>query len=292
MMLLMSVLKRETHPRPNTYSSPPGPWHVLSHLRSSKQLTDAPVLGYADFQLPFILETDASNLGLGAVLYQVQGSKKNVLEYASHRLRGAEKNDQNYSIWKLELLALKWAITEKLRSYLLGSKFTILTDNNPLCHLSPANLGAKLAVFDFFVKYRPGRCNSEADALSRQPTVAESDPDLEDAEFDGSVAICDSLRVGTALGCELAAAGMEHFRVRQLSVVDPDGDSGSIQSNILTLPGYIKAELQTFQLSDPTLKVLRKLWDKKQKPCFQERQILPMPVRSLLKEWPHLRERD
>lgn len=79
-----------------------------------EKLTSAPTLGYADFTLPFILETDASSLGLGAVLYQEQGGRKTVMAYASRRLRGAEKNDQNYSSMNLELLALKWAVTEKL----------------------------------------------------------------------------------------------------------------------------------------------------------------------------------
>ncbi len=63
---------------------------------------------------------------------------------------------------KLELLALKWAIVEKFRGY-LGSNFTVITDNNPLCHLKSAKLGvteqrwvAQLAVFDFDIQYRPG----------------------------------------------------------------------------------------------------------------------------------------
>lgn len=70
--------------------------------------------------------------------------------------RGSEKNDLNYNSIKLELLALKWVVTEKFWSYLLGSRFTIITDNNRLCHLTTAKLGAveqrwaaQLAVFDF-----------------------------------------------------------------------------------------------------------------------------------------------
>lgn len=43
---------------------------------------------------------------------------------------------------KLELLALKWSVTEKFRDYLLGSKFMIFTDNNPLSYLQTAKLGA------------------------------------------------------------------------------------------------------------------------------------------------------
>ncbi|KAL1270914.1 hypothetical protein QQF64_029930 [Cirrhinus molitorella] len=84
---------------------------AFEHLK--ERLTSAPTLGYADFTLPFVLETDASSLGLGAVLYQQQGGKKTVIAYASRRLRGVEHNDRNYSSMKLELLALKWAVIEK-----------------------------------------------------------------------------------------------------------------------------------------------------------------------------------
>ncbi len=145
-----------------------------------EKLTSAPILGYADLSLPFIVETDARSEGLGAVLYQQQGDCKRVIAYASRRLRNAEKNDRNYSSMKLELLALKWAVSEKFQGYLLGSKFVVITDNNPICHLKTAKLGAveqrwvaQLAVFDFEVKYRPGRHNAAADALSRQPLAGE-----------------------------------------------------------------------------------------------------------------------
>ena len=70
---------------------------------------------------------------------------------------------QNYSSRKLALLALKWAVTEKFRSYLLGTEFVVFTDNNPLSHLQSAKLGAveqrwaaELALFNFKMKYRPG----------------------------------------------------------------------------------------------------------------------------------------
>src|SRR4029434_9360753 len=90
-----------------------------------QRLTSAPILGFADFTHPFIVETDASNQGLGAVLYQQQGGKRRVIAYGSRRLRNAERNDRNYSSMKLELLAMKWAVTDKFRGYFLGSKFTV-----------------------------------------------------------------------------------------------------------------------------------------------------------------------
>ena len=66
-----------------------------------EKLISAPVLGFADFGRSFIIETDASNRGLGAVLYQKQGDKKRVLAYESRRLRHAEKNGKNHSSVKL-----------------------------------------------------------------------------------------------------------------------------------------------------------------------------------------------
>ncbi len=139
-------------------------------------LTQAPVLAYADYSLPFIVYTDASNQGLGAVLAQVQEGRERVIAYASCSLHPTEQNDANYSSFKLELLALKWAVTEKFKDYLTGIKFTVYTDNKPLAHLQTACLGAveqrwvaQLSSFDFDIKYCSGKSNVNADVLSRCP---------------------------------------------------------------------------------------------------------------------------
>ena len=87
-----------------------------------KPLTSAPELAYPDYTKPLIVETDVSDKGLGAVLSQKQDGKLRVIDYASRGLRGAERNMKNYSSLTLELLAPKWAIAEKFREYLLGSK--------------------------------------------------------------------------------------------------------------------------------------------------------------------------
>ena len=76
----------------------------------------APVLAFADFQKPFLLETDASSCGLGAVLSQQQDNGKyHPVAYASRELKGGEKK---YHSLKLEFLALKWAITDQFKEYL------------------------------------------------------------------------------------------------------------------------------------------------------------------------------
>lgn len=95
-----------------------------------QELLQAPILAYADFTQPFILYIDSSNLGLGAVLAQRQQGVERVIAYASRSLHPAERNDSNYSSFKLELLAMKWAMSEKFKDYLWGAKVLVVTDNN------------------------------------------------------------------------------------------------------------------------------------------------------------------
>lgn len=104
-------------------------------------LLHPPVLGFPDFTQPFIVHTDTSHQGLGAVLYQKQDGKLRVIAYGSRTLTAAEKN-YHYHSGKLEFLALKWAITDKFRDYLYyAPTFTVYSDNNPLTYiLSTAKL--------------------------------------------------------------------------------------------------------------------------------------------------------
>lgn len=166
--------------------------HQNSFEQLKSSLIEAPLLAYPDYEKPFQVYTDASHRGLGAVLSQVQDGCEKVIAYASRGLRKTERNSENYSTFKLELLALIWAVTEKFKNYLVATPFVIVTDNNPLAHLSTARLGAleqrwmsRLANFRYTVTYRSGKSNGNADALSRLPTadIAEEERDLaEDVE--------------------------------------------------------------------------------------------------------------
>ena len=132
---------------------------------------EAPVRGYAHYSSPFVVHTDASLDGLGAVLYQKQDGKDRVISYASRRLSPSERN---YPVHKLEFLALKWAVTDKFHDYLNGNQFTAYTDNNPLTYvLTTAKLDAMghnwvaaLSQYNFDIVYRTGASNRDADALS------------------------------------------------------------------------------------------------------------------------------
>ena len=134
------------------------------------------MFAYPDFSRPFVVEIDASYLGLGAVLSQDLEEGSRVISYDSRSLKPTERNMYNYSSMKHEFLALKWAVIAKFRDYLLGSTCMVFTDNNPLSYLQTSNLGAtelrwaaQLASFDFSLKYRFGRTNKNADSLNRRP---------------------------------------------------------------------------------------------------------------------------
>ena len=99
------------------------------------------MLSYPDFSHPFELETDASLQGLGTVLSQRdENGTSYVIAFASRSLWPSKQSMQNYSSAKLELLALKWTVIEKLRDYLLVSKFTAYTDNNPAAYVKESKL--------------------------------------------------------------------------------------------------------------------------------------------------------
>ena len=140
------------------------------------RLVTSPILGYTNYSLPYELHTDVPGDALGAVLYQEQEGMKRVISYAS---RGLNKAEKNYPPHKREFLALKWSICDKFKDYLYGQRFTVLTDNNPVTYvLTTAKLDATghrwlvaLSTFNFDIKYRPGKNNADADALSRLPAV-------------------------------------------------------------------------------------------------------------------------
>ena len=119
------------------------------------------MLGYPEFTKDCILETDASLKGMGAVLFDEDNTGKVcIIANTSQTFRPSEQSMHNYSSAKSELLVLKWAVTEKCQDYLLGSKFTVYTDNNPLAYIQTSELSesqicwlSKLALFDFNIQY-------------------------------------------------------------------------------------------------------------------------------------------
>ncbi|KAH8349451.1 hypothetical protein KR067_013707 [Drosophila pandora] len=139
------------------------------------RLAEDPVLACPDFTKKFVLQTDASDYGVGAVLTQDTDEGERVVAYASRTLIGAEKN---YSATEKECLAIIWAIRQ-MRPYLEGYQFDVITDHMALKWLnnieSPLGRIARwvfeLQQYDYVISYRKGKLNVVGDALSRQPIV-------------------------------------------------------------------------------------------------------------------------
>ena len=140
---------------------------------------------------------------MGGVLSQNQGKGLRPVAFVSRSLAPAEKNDPTH---KRDFLVLKWAVTNKLHDYLYGVKFEVHTDNNPLNYVSTtAKLDAaghrwlaELSTYDFSLKYRPGKQNIDADALSRRPH-AHDNTSHEDKTLPASTfqAVCHMLEMST-----------------------------------------------------------------------------------------------
>ena len=113
-----------------------GPLHEAAEeafLILKDKCTSAPILGYAEFYLPFQLYIDASGIALGAVLYQKQKGKKMVIVYARRTL---SQSESRYPAHKLEFHALKWALTDQFYEYLYGNSFDIYTDSSQCADFS------------------------------------------------------------------------------------------------------------------------------------------------------------
>lgn len=143
--------------------------NAFSQLKSA--LTSAPVLALPNDSGEFVLDCDASNRSIGAVLSQIQDGVERPICFASQLY---SKHEANYNVTRKELLAVV-TFTKKFRQYLLGRPFRIRTDHAALQWLkrTPEPIGQQarwleiLEEYSYSIEHRPGRQHSNADALSR-----------------------------------------------------------------------------------------------------------------------------
>lgn len=290
--------------------------HALSHTA---------VLAHPDFHRPFLLSTDASLDGFGAVLSQIPEAetKPRPVAFASKTLSKAQSN---YPAHRLEFYALKWAVCDKFAHWLKGTKFTVLTDNNPLTYImSKPKLDAceqrwvsKLAPFDFDLRYIPGTKNIPADLLSRRPfarTLEFCDALEIKSKHVTSDTIQETFRLSVNVHHQMGE-GSINSQVEKLEVVSTEGvravfesclnweasspvhsihlaqNDNFVRGGVSTLPVFSMEDIRKKQKADPTVSRVAFFVERKRRPSRRERDNETAPVMRLLKHWEKLEVKD
>ena len=219
-------------------------------------LATAPVLALPDPARRFILDTDVSDEGIGAVLSQKdEDGVERVVTYASRVL---SKPERRYCVTRRELLSVV-TFVQHFRPYVLGQEFTVRSDHRSLAWLTNfknpegqlARWLEKLQEYNFQIEHRGGKRNGNADTLSRRP-------------------------------CEQCGRESHDYEQNLVAPIDFKGS---------TLQGYSCEELEQLQ-EDDDLEWLMKHWEEEKKPISQEDKPRSLSACRLLELWSQLQVRN
>ena len=181
----MNLLNRKENRKSFTWT----PEADAAFERVKKRLSTAPIIHFADFSQPFVLVTDASEVGIGAVLLQKSGDKDCIVAVASQTLSPVE---QRWSATEREAYAVVWGV-EKFDYFLRARPFTVLTDHKSLTYIDRttfknpkiARWQERLEKYHFVVEYIEGDNNVFADMLSRPCGVRKAELSNADSKEAG-----------------------------------------------------------------------------------------------------------
>ena len=279
---------------------------AFSTLKS--QLTSAPVLAFPSEIESFILDTDASDDGIGAVLSQVQNEKERVIAYAGRSLTKAERR---YCVTRKELLAVVFFITY-FKHYLYGRKFLLRTDHGSLRWLfnfkSPEGQVARwlevLGTFDFNIEHRPGPKHGNADALSRLPCkqcgsgiIDEDLENSEDVRKRAKQLHSTNRDMVETIGFKLHCNMVRRHSNKHTYVTNTNYSSaGALSSNTFQRPSepswlqeWSTKDIRQMQLTDENIsQVLKSRSDRQVKPGWEEMSSESVAIKALWSEWDRL----
>ena len=227
-----------------------------------KLLISSPVMSYPSSSSTFILDTDASNTGIGAVLSQIVDGDEKVIAYASRVLT---KPERQYCVTRREMLATVH-FCKYFKHYLLGRKFILRTDHASLKWLKsfkePEGQVARwlevLETFDYDLQHRPGKLHTNADALSRIPCAQ-----------------CDLLHQNPRPKRAKAVpqTDISHVRpiqTRSKKTTSDESDSSGPMTNWFPNSTLSKDAIKQAQMADPTISVVIDWVTKGERPSFEE----------------------
>ena len=229
-------------------------------------LTRSPILGTPDDSGMFVLDTDASDVAVGAVLSQVQDGAERVISYGSRSLSTQERN---YCVTRRELLAII-VFLKYFRHYLIGRKFLIRSDHAALQWLRriPQPIGQQarwlelMEEYEFEVKHRSGSRHGNADAMSRRP--------------------CDRTRC-----CPKTDDGDNIAQCFTVVTVDSPGDCALNSQDEVD---WSAAAIGTEQLSDTAIgPIAQAISDGKPRPSWDEIAAFSEETKALWRQWNRLK---
>jgi transposase InsO family protein len=234
--------------------------------RLKKALIESPVLVTPGDDLHYVLDADASDTAMGAVLSVIIDDEEHVVAYAS---RAFTKCQKNYCVTRRELLAVVLAL-KIFKQYLLGRHFTVRTDHSALQWFKrskepvgqPGRWLETMEEYSFDIQFRSGAKHANADALSRRPCLKQS---CYCHDFESEQALLSrSTQLG--VGCQLS----QTFDI-----------------------GLSRDEVAAQQKEDSELRTLYEaVWQERARPTWEEVALQPGKVKVLWGQWPRLRIRD
>ena len=271
-------------------------------------LCDSPVLAYPrNNSSEYILDTDASDVGVGGILSQVQDGKERVVAFASKKLNRAQ---QRYSVTRRELLAAV-TFTHHFRHYLLGRKFLLRTDHGSLRWLfnfkDPVGQVARwleaLSQYTFDIQHRPGRNHQNADSMSRKDyedsgcthqnkEEIEQCPDClqtkeEWQEFIDDIDTVVDLGMQTEVEACCRALTRQRFQNEEKDQPRP----GQLRPNApVYLPTYSTKDIGVLQREDPDLGLLHEWIDQDQLPNRDQVNAMSPAVRKFWLNWGNVKK--
>ncbi|KAL0154116.1 hypothetical protein M9458_050575 [Cirrhinus mrigala] len=293
----------------------------MSLGKLKKAISTTVILAHPDFNKPFLLFTDLSMDGLGAVLSQVIDGelKPRPVAFASKSL---SRSQARYPAHRLEFFALKWAVCDKFAHWLKGARFTVLTDNNPLTYImTKPKLDAceqrwvsKLAPFDFDLKYIPGSQNIPADLLSREsfttgfktiePGCKANHMSLESVQNAFKLSVNSQEQQNVENECkDRQEVGIDEVKAVIQSSLDWDSSLpvrtaqlSQCSSHMLygqsTLPAFTAAEIRRKQREDDVVVRVIYFLERKRRPSQREKVHETSQVLRMLKHWEKLEIKD